>query len=177
MRILQYTRVGRIVPQHLPHLIFYHWYLTPLIMWNNIFISTNNKPNSNTVVIVKTFYVSFIFTPQYNSVSNMQLYRNIGVEQLFRFLCLSWLCWASANMILKLVQIKISPARKPGKSSHTAPSNIISVLVKMLVNHHLLLSSLGDNKYERIKYLTLLKLLTFTVTAEILFYPYMLRVV
>ena len=80
-------------------------------------------------------------------------------------------------MILKLVQIKISPARKPGKSSHTAPSNIISVLVKMLVNHHLLLSSLGDNKYERIKYLTLLKLLTFTVTAEILFYPYMLRVV
>ena len=39
-------------------------YLTTLILWYNLCIYPNNKKNSDRVIFVKTFYVTFICTPQ-----------------------------------------------------------------------------------------------------------------
>ena len=45
-------------------------YLKTLIIWYNIYISPNNKQNSNIVIFVKKLYVTFICTLHYNTVSN-----------------------------------------------------------------------------------------------------------
>ena len=83
-----------------------NWCLTTLIMWHTLCISPNNKPKSNIIVLVKTSYVIFIYTPHYKSFSDPQCCRYIGVQQKIWFLFLSWLCWACVKSILKISKTK-----------------------------------------------------------------------
>ena len=105
-------------------------YLTTLIMWHNLCISPKNKPNSNIVIFIKTLYVTFICTPHYNTLSDTQGYRILGVEHQPQFTRFSWLCWASAKLIVKFAQNKISPASKPGKTIVECIIKYQTVLIK-----------------------------------------------
>ena len=90
-------------------------YPTTLILWHNLCIYPNNKPNSNIVIFIKTFYVNFICNPKYNSFSDPKGCRHIGSKQKSWFIFFPWLFWASAKLILKVAQNQISPESKPGK--------------------------------------------------------------
>ena len=91
-------------------------YLTILILWNNLYISSNNKPNSNIIIFINIFYVIFILSPHYNAVSDLQRYRYLVVEHRSWFVFLSWLYRESAKLILQLTQNQIFPESKPRKN-------------------------------------------------------------
>ena len=61
---------------------------------------------------INNINIDWFYHFHWNSLSDSQRCRHIGVEQRHRFAVLSWLCWSSAKLIFKFAQNQISPASK-----------------------------------------------------------------